>query len=129
MRLAYEDRGRTALQLAGWFLAGAALSSGLLAALTIGPVLWLVAVVLIVVTLRLGGGNASAYGALAGVGATLLYVAWLNRNGPGNVCVSTPTEQSCTEEWSPWPWLAAGLLLVGVGVTALVALAPQRRVR
>jgi hypothetical protein len=50
-------------------------------------------------------------GLIAGAGVLPLVIAWLNRSGPGNVC--TPGE--CTEEWSPWPWLAAGVVLIAVG--------------
>lgn len=121
-------RSSTALQSAGWVLTGAALSLGLLGAFTIGPFALLVAVVLIAVNLRLGGANASAVGTVAGVGVILLYVAWLNRDGPGDVCVTTGTGGECTSEWSPWPWIGAGVLLIAAAPTAF-ALALRHRQR
>jgi hypothetical protein len=38
-----------------------------------------------------------------------LYVAYLNRSGPGTICTSITGGQSCTDESSPWPWLAVGV--------------------
>ncbi len=61
-------------------------------------------------------------GLVFGVAVLLLYLAYLNRNGPGDVCVSH-AGQECTsveEQWSPWPWLLAGLVLATVGVVAFV---------
>jgi hypothetical protein len=56
-----------------------------------------------------------------------LLVAYLNRGGPGNVCTTTATSQSCTTEWSPWPWLAAGLLLVAAGAVTFAWLRARLR--
>ncbi|WP_329128994.1 hypothetical protein OG552_01945 [Streptomyces sp. NBC_01476] len=55
-------------------------------------------------------------GLLSGAGVLPLYVAFLNRSGPGTVCTSTHGGQSCTDEYTPWPLLAAGLLLLLGGV-------------
>jgi hypothetical protein len=46
----------------------------------------------------------------------LLYIALLNRGGPGDVCTTTGTSSACTEEWSPWPFLAVGVALVVSGI-------------
>jgi hypothetical protein len=59
-----------------------------------------------------------AFGLMAGLGAILLFVAWLNRGGPGNVVTRTATSVSSTDAWDPRPWLAAGLVLVIAGVAA-----------
>ncbi|MEY9871267.1 hypothetical protein ABH931_000732 [Streptacidiphilus sp. MAP12-33] len=98
-----------------WFLAWAAVGGGavtaLLTVLTIGvyvAVLTLGAAVLLGRTRR---SHTGLPGLIAGAGVLPLVIAWLNRSGPGNVC--TPGE--CTEEWSPWPWLAAGVVLIAVG--------------
>ena len=51
-----------------------------------------------------------------------LVVAYLNRGGPGDVCTASAASQSCTTEWSPWPWLGAGLALVTLGAVAFALL-------
>lgn len=68
--------------------------------------------------------RASAFGALAGVGSLLLYVAFVQRRGPGTVCWQTGTASGCDEYLNPWPWLVVGLALVAVGVVA-----HRRRIR
>lgn len=55
-------------------------------------------------------------GALSGPALPLLWIAYLNRGGPGTVCTGTPEGSSCTDEWSPWPFLGAGVLLLAAGL-------------
>ena len=57
-------------------------------------------------------------GLVTGFGVPLLWVGYLNRSGPGQVCTTTATSQSCEQQWSPWPWLAVGLLAATAGVIA-----------
>jgi len=64
-------------------------------------------------------------GILSGVGLPLLYVAVLNREGPGTVCHG----ERCDQMWSPWPWLLAGLLFVLLGLAAYVLSGSRRRSR
>jgi hypothetical protein len=53
---------------------------------------------------------------LAGLGSgaavVLLYVGYLNRDGPGEICHGHLAvghgEISCTQEWTPWPFFALG---------------------
>ena len=52
----------------------------------------------------------------------MLYVAWLNRDGPGTVCTSTATETSCGDEWSPWPFVVVAVVLAGAGLVAFLRL-------
>jgi hypothetical protein len=115
----------TWVQFVVWALCGAATSVGLLAVFTIGPVLLVGAMLLAALALRLGGANRSAIGSGAGVGLPLLWVAWLNRGGPGQVCTTTGSGGSCDDEWSPWPWLAVGLLMILL-CTAFYVLARRR---
>jgi hypothetical protein len=58
----------------------------------------------------------------------LFYVAWVNRDGPGTVCHFDASGGSCSELWSPWPWLAGGVVLLSVGVAVFGYLdrAPRR---
>ena len=59
-------------------------------------------------------------GFLVGLSAAPLYIAWLNREGPGLVCSTTPVSMSCADQWSPWPFVTLGLLFAGAGVGLLV---------
>jgi hypothetical protein len=46
-----------------------------------------------------------------------LYIAYLNRDGPGNVCTAyAHGGQSCTQEYSPlfWAGVAAALITTGL---------------
>jgi hypothetical protein len=100
-----------------WALLGAAASLGLL---TLGS--------LVVLPVLIGGGlllrrpalRRSAFGVLSGAGAVSLYVAFVQRRGPGTVCWHTATASGCDQYLNPWPWLVAGtaLLLSGVIVYA-----------
>jgi hypothetical protein len=68
------------------------------------------------------GRTMAALGLISGLGLPLLYIAYLNRGGPGQICVTTASGQSCDMEWNPWPWLAAGTFLAVAGVAAFAAL-------
>jgi hypothetical protein len=63
---------------------------------------------------------ASAFGLLAGVGALSLYIAFLQRQGPGTVCWQTATAAGCDEYLNPLPWLVVGVALVAGGIGAQV---------
>ncbi len=60
-------------------------------------------------------------GLLVGLSTAPLYIAWLNRDGPGLVCTTTADSMSCSDQWSPWPFVAVGVLLAGAGLALLVA--------
>ena len=99
-----------------WALVGAGSFVALLAVFTIGIfVLPLVLAAMTGLLIWRGSRNVAAVGVVSGLGLVPLYVAFLNRGGPGDVCSSSSAGQSCTTEWSPWPWLIAGILLVGGG--------------
>lgn len=106
----------------GWFV-GYAIGGGLVAlgllTITVPGLLGAVAVVAILamILVRRGVGP-SAAGIVAGLALPVLYVAWLNRGGPGNVCHG----EECTDAYSPWPFVAVALVLVGVGVALFVTL-------
>ncbi len=106
-----------------WMLAGAGLVLGLLGILTIGIFVLPAAVALAIALARWPRTRSrTAAGLLSGLGLVPFFIAYQNRGGPGTVCVSTATSQSCTQEWSPWPWAGTGLALVAAGVVVFLVL-------
>ncbi|WP_234358616.1 hypothetical protein [Streptomyces sp. NRRL B-24085] len=103
----------------GWFLAwllvGACAGIGLAAILTVGVAFVVLAAVAAVPLLRRGPRRA-VVGALSGLALPLLYLAHLNREGPGEVCHAVTGGQTCTEEYAPVPFLVAGALLLAAGI-------------
>lgn len=91
----------------------------MLGALSIGVFVLPFALLATVVAVRIEGSNHGLPGLAAGVGALPLLLAYLNRDGPGNVC----KHQACSDEWSPWPFLAVALVLITV---SLVTFARRR---
>jgi hypothetical protein len=89
---------------AAWLIIGAGYALSLLGAASIGlfvlplPVL---ATILLARRQRVHGGLP---GLISGLGVPLLYLAYLNRAGPGTICTTiTGGGQDCTDQWSPWP--------------------------
>jgi hypothetical protein len=103
-----------------WAALGAGICLSLLTVLSIG--LFVVPFVvggLIALLLWPGSRTSAALGVISGLGLVPLLVAYLNRGGPGDVCTTSASGgQSCNTEWSPWPWLGAGLALVALGAVA-----------
>jgi hypothetical protein len=102
--------------IVAWAVAGACLA---LVVSAIGVFTVPVGIVLVVVLLVARRFTESP-AVLVGAGALPLYVAWLNRSGPGRVCSATATGESCVDATSPWPWLAVGVLLVVAGAVVAV---------
>lgn len=116
----HDDAGRTARGarwgwFLGWALAGACGGIGLAAILTVGAALLALAAAAAVFLLRKGPRRA-VVGAVSGVALPLFYLAYLNRGGPGDVCRTVSGGQTCTEEYTPVPFLAAGALLLVAGL-------------
>jgi hypothetical protein len=109
---------------AAWLLIGAAYAVGVLGAATIGVFVLVIAVAGTAVVLRRRGSTEGVPGLVAGVGVVALAIAVMNRDGPGEVCTRTATSVSCADQWSPWPWLAIGAVLVAA---SLAWLAVRRR--
>jgi hypothetical protein len=101
-----------------WALFGLIAGFGLLILGTLAAVVILVAVVLAATrpTLR-----RSWFGALTGVGAVSLTVAFAQRQGPGTICWHAATAAGCDQYLNPWPWFIVGAALVGAGFAAQVA--------
>ena len=106
----------------GWCLAGAGLCLGVLTILTVGPFLLLVALFVCALLLWRAGFGWAMAGLLAGAAAPLFLVAWLNRGGPGRVCTGDSRAITCTDEWSPWPFVVVAAALFVSGIALFVRL-------
>jgi len=105
-----------------WLMIGAAYAVSFLAILTVGPFIVPVPLVMTVLLWRKRRADRELLGLVSGLALPLLYVGYLNRDGPGTVCTTgRDGSQSCIDEWSPWPWLAVGVLLLLAGAGAFVA--------
>jgi amino acid transporter len=105
----------------GWFLVWVLLGSSLaLATVSFGPLL-LIPTALLGVFLwrRRPAARRSAFGALTGSGLLLLYVAWVQRDGPGTTCRHIqPAGMQCDQHLNPLPWLVIGIVLIVAGIVA-----------
>ncbi len=106
---------RSWVSFLAWVLVGSAFAMVFLGAFTIGIFFLPVAIIATVLLTRRPLSRRGLPGLLGGIGLPLFYVAYLNRDGPGMVCTQTRNAfgvgQSCSQEWSPWLWLSAGMLL------------------
>jgi hypothetical protein len=112
-----------------WFLTGAVIGFSVAGMLSIGIFLLPVALAAVVTgVLRDSLRNRAAISVIGGLATAPLYLAWLNRNGPGWICESTQHSTKCSEQLSPWPFLAVALaLIIASGlVTALLAWTSRR---
>lgn len=109
-----------------WALVGAGYAFGVLSLLTIGVYVLTLSLVATIVLARSSVRRAGAVGVVAGLGLPLLYVAYLNRGGPGTVCTSTATETSCVDAMSPWPWTIVGVCLLLAGILVFARMVRAR---
>jgi hypothetical protein len=112
-----RTKTRTILGFLGWLVVGAGGATGMLAILTIGIFVLPCAALLAALLTWRGYGRLAAPSLLTGSGLVLLYVAFLNRDGPGTVCTTSDASQTCTQQMSPWPWVVVGLVLASAGIT------------
>jgi hypothetical protein len=96
-----------------WFVVWVVLGiAGALGMISFGWLLLLPTVALgALVWTRLPAARGSAPGLLTGAGVLLLYVAWVQRNGPGTTCWHTATAVGCDQHLNPLPWLVVGIAL------------------
>jgi hypothetical protein len=106
-------KGRDVMWFGVWSVIGAAYALAMIGAMTIG-------VFATVFTGRRRRAAVGLPGLVSGAAFPLLYVAYLNREEPGTVCTATRGGQSCTDEWSPWPWLAIAVALLVAGAIVFV---------
>jgi len=100
-----------------WAAIGSVAALGLIS-FGLGPFASIPAAVAGVLLARKESARASAFGLLTGAGLLCLFVAWLQRHGPGITCWQTATSSGCDQNLNPLPWLIAGIALVAVGVAA-----------
>jgi hypothetical protein len=103
---------------AAWMLVGGFYALSLLSMLTIGLFILPIPVLATVLLCRRPERRRGIFGLVAGIALPLFYVSILNRNGPGMICSAIAGGTACTEEMSPWPWLAAGLTFLALGTFA-----------
>jgi hypothetical protein len=107
-----------------WTVAGVAFGFSLVVIPSLAAILLVVALVMGILRPALFG---SAVGSLAGVGLMSVYIAFVQRQGPGTVCWQTATASGCDEYLDPRPWLVAGLAMIVIAV--VVQATRRRRVR
>jgi hypothetical protein len=98
-----------------WLAIGGGYALAVLSIMTIGILILPIVIGATVFVATRPGSRPGVMGLVSGLGLPLLYVAFLNRDGPGTVCTTTSSSVSCTDEWSPWPWLAAGIACIALG--------------
>ena len=89
---------------------------GLLSILTTGIFVLGATTLLAGVIVRWRHVGSDVGGVVSGLGLPLLYLAVVNRHGPGTVCTVVQSGTSCTDESSPWLWLGAGVTLIALGL-------------
>jgi hypothetical protein len=119
-----DRRGRS--WFVAWMLVGAGYAFGVLSLLSIGIFVVAITGVATILLARRTDTRAGLPGLVSGLSLPLFYVAVLNRSGPGAICTTTATTQSCVDEWSPWPWVVVGIVLLASGCVWFV-IANRRR--
>lgn len=100
-----------------WLLVGALVGFGIAGILTVGSFLLATAVVLFVVGVAVPAiDRRTVPTMLIGVATAPCYIAWLNRRGPGEICMQSTGGMSCVEQWDPLPFVTAGIALALAGL-------------
>lgn len=112
----------------GWVAVGFCGSLAVLSPFTVGPFAAAVALAGAVLLIWRRALNVSSAGILPGAALIPLYIAYLNRHGPGQVCRTVGSAGTeCTDAWNPWPFFAIGVLLIAAGAILFVTLRRQAR--
>jgi len=110
-----------ALRAWAWFVLWTALgAAATLASLSLQILAAPLVVVVVLVLVARGAVSRAAFGLLAGAGLVALYVAYVQRKGPGVVTWHTATASGAEEYMDPRPWLIAGGILVAAGILAFI---------
>lgn len=97
------------LWFSAWAVTGAAAALGLI---SLGPIALGPALILGAALSRTATARRSRPGVLAGAGLVALFVAYVQRQGPGTTCWHTATAAGCDQHLDPIPWLVIGSLLL-----------------
>ena len=103
-----------------WLFVGAGYGLSLIGIASIGLFVLPLPVLATVLLVRRQHPTSGLPGLISGLAIPLLCVAYLNRAGPGTICTTVIGGQECNDEWSPWPWLAVGVILLVLGVAAFI---------
>ncbi len=103
-----------------WMLVGAGYALSFIGIASVGLFLIPLPVLATVLLARRRQASGGLPGLISGLAVPVLYVAYLNRAGPGTICTAVAGGQECDGEWSPWPWLAVGVILFVLGVAAFI---------
>jgi hypothetical protein len=96
-----------------WFWAWATVgAAGAIGLVSLGPIALGPAMIAGAALARSRGARQSALGLFAGAGLLCLFVAYLQRQGPGTTCWHTATGGGCDQHLNPLPWLIVGLMLL-----------------
>ena len=116
--------GSESLHPVGWFAVwlavGVALAFSAVAVLSFGLFVFPFAAAAVVLLIVRHHVDRSDWGLLCGIGLLSLYVAYVQRKGPGTVHWQTATAGGADTYLDPRPWLVAGLLLVAVAIGAFL---------
>lgn len=104
-----------------WFLAWVGVGLGFaLGVSALGVFAVPLALVVTVLLVAFHHADRSALGIPVGIGLLSLYVAYVQRKGPGTVYWHTGTASGADQYLDPRPWLVAGTVLVAVGVATFL---------
>jgi len=103
-----------------WLVVGGALAFSIVDGLAFGLLVLPFAIVAALLLVARHHFDRSAWGLLCGTGGLSLYVAYVQRKGPGTVSWHTATASGADTYMDPRPWLVAGLLLIVISVAAFL---------
>jgi hypothetical protein len=103
-----------------WLLIGAGYALSFIGIASIGLFVLPLPVLATLLLVRRRQATSGLPGLISGLAVPVLYVAYLNRAGPGTICTTVTGGQACNDEWSPWPWLAVGVILFVFGLAAFI---------
>jgi hypothetical protein len=102
-----------------WFWAWAAVGCALaLSAVSLGVLAFAPAALVGGVMWSRPAARRSAFGVLSGIGLLLVYVAWVQRAGPGTTCWHSGSSSGCDQHLDPLPWAVGGLAFFLGGIVA-----------